>query len=163
MASSDKVFGLQASRPSKLTLLASAFTGHPIGFAAPRSRTGRQRVEVCSLLPQRDCCRLSQHSLYSATKREGRWASPEFKEPAVRLANRSIPSNERSPLEALNLTQFIQERSEARALQKGEVRSAVTFSPARLPPLRELLRYVSLACFFTPQRKSNIALRKFRN
>lgn len=38
VASSDKVFGLQASRPPKLTLLASAFTGHPIGFAARSSR-----------------------------------------------------------------------------------------------------------------------------
>src|ERR1700686_4759825 len=95
VASSDKVFGLQASRPSKLTLLASAFTGHPIGFAAPRSRTGRQHVEVCSLLPQRDCCRLSRHSLYSATKRESAWPSPEFKEPLATLTNRVNQSRER--------------------------------------------------------------------
>ena len=161
MASPDKVFGLQASRPLNMTLLASAFTGHPIGFAALRSQTGRQRVEVCSLLPQRDCCRLSQHSLYSATKRESRWASPEFKEPAITLANRAIPSMKEvwsSQLNAIHLR-----RAEAGALQKGKIRYSVTFSPGRLAPLRELLRYVILLCFFTPQRKSNIALRKFRN
>jgi hypothetical protein len=94
VASPDKVFGLQASRPLNMTLLASAFTGHPIGFAAPSSRTGRQRVEVCSLLPQRDCCRFSQHSLDSATKRKGAWPSPEFKEPELTLANRQNPSIE---------------------------------------------------------------------
>jgi hypothetical protein len=64
VASSEQVFGLQASRPPRVTFLASAFTGHPIGFAAPRSQTQRQHMEVCSLLPQRDCCRISRHSLF---------------------------------------------------------------------------------------------------
>jgi hypothetical protein len=64
VASSEQVFGLQASRPPRATFLASAFTGYPIGFAAPRSQTERQHMEVCSLLPQRDCCRISRHSLF---------------------------------------------------------------------------------------------------
>src|ERR1700676_1260020 len=78
-----------------VAFLASAFTGHPIGFAAPRSQPERQHVEVCSLLPQRDCCRLSRHSLYSATKRESAWPSPEFKEPLAILTNRVNQSRER--------------------------------------------------------------------
>jgi hypothetical protein len=90
VASPDEMFGLQASRPSKWPFLASAFTGSPIDFAAPRSQTERLRMEVCSLLPQRDCCRFSQHSLDSATIFEDRRSSTEFKE---LFASLTIPGN----------------------------------------------------------------------
>src|SRR6185312_9827606 len=62
VASPEKVFGLQASRPPKWP---SSPPPSPVTrLALPRrSQTERQHVEVCSLLPQRDCCRLPRHSL----------------------------------------------------------------------------------------------------
>ncbi len=155
MASSDKVFGLQASRPSKLTLLASAFTGHPIGFAALRSQTGRQRVEVCSLLPQRDCCRLSRHSLYSATQtRKAGQASPEFKELGDNAnANREQNSvNERSlELSTERVNSFKTSRGGSIAKRKnpifGDIFSRSPGSLARVVAVRYL------AMFFYTSKK----------
>ena len=90
VASPDEMFGLQALRPSKCP---SSPPPSPVARLALLRRAPRQerlRMEVCSLLPQRDCCRFSQHSLDSATIFEDRRPSTEFKE---LFASLTIPGN----------------------------------------------------------------------
>jgi hypothetical protein len=111
-------------------------------------------MEVCSLLPQRDCCRFSRHSLNSATKGEGFWgphqnsknqSHPNEPSNSVKFCSSSVASTVVGVAERLG--EWILSRRDRLIVARHEVPGSAVWTFATAP---DNIRSAEIA--FRPQR-----------